>query len=102
MCRILQNFGVHANDRKNAFSRYLTRTNYSHSVVYSIREDSISKQSSIRDGGIIKLLRRPEIDSKESIPPAYIAWRAGMITVFLLGSQPPKIILNFQHCLLLN
>jgi hypothetical protein len=26
--------------------------------------------------GIFKLLRRPGIDSKESIPPAYEAWRA--------------------------
>jgi hypothetical protein len=26
-------------------------------------------------GGILKLLRIPEIDSKESIPPAYIDWR---------------------------
>ena len=26
---------------------------------------------------ILKLLWSPEIDSKESIPPAYVAWRAG-------------------------
>ncbi len=26
------------------------------------------------------------IDSKEWIPPAYVAWRAGTITLFLLGS----------------
>jgi len=36
--------------------------------------------------GILKLLRSPGIDSKESIPPAYVAWRAGTITLFLLGS----------------
>ncbi len=35
---------------------------------------------------IFKLLRRPEIDSTESIPPAYVAWRAGTITLALLGS----------------
>jgi hypothetical protein len=35
---------------------------------------------------IFKILRSPEIDSKESIPPAYVAWRAGTITLFLLGS----------------
>ncbi len=29
------------------------------------------------------------IDSKGSIPPAYVAWRAGTITLFLLGSEPP-------------
>ncbi len=28
----------------------------------------------------------PAIDSKEWIPPAYVAWRAGTITQFLLGS----------------
>jgi hypothetical protein len=28
----------------------------------------------------------PEVDSKEWIPPAYVAWRAGTITLFLLGS----------------
>ncbi len=26
------------------------------------------------------------IDSKEWIPPTYVAWRAGTITLFLLGS----------------
>ncbi len=28
----------------------------------------------------------PGIDSKEWIPPAYLAWRAGTLTLFLLGS----------------
>jgi hypothetical protein len=35
-----------------------------------------------------KLLRRPEIDSKKSVPPAYVTWRAGTI----------RIIIKFQHC----
>jgi hypothetical protein len=35
---------------------------------------------------ILELLRSPRIDSKESIPSAYVAWRAGAITLFLLGS----------------
>ncbi len=35
---------------------------------------------------IFKLLRSPESDIKESIPPASVAWRAGTITLFLLGS----------------
>ncbi len=35
---------------------------------------------------IIKLVRSPGIDSKESFPPAYVAWRAGTIILFLLGS----------------
>ncbi len=38
------------------------------------------------EGGIFKLLRSPGIDSKESIPPAYVDRRAGTTTVFLLGS----------------
>ncbi len=29
------------------------------------------------------------IDSKEWIPPAYVAWRAGTIILFLLGSNSP-------------
>ncbi len=35
---------------------------------------------------IIKRLWSPGIDSKKLIPPAYVAWRAGTITLFLLGS----------------
>ncbi len=35
---------------------------------------------------IIKRVWGPGIDSKELIPPAYVAWRAGTITLFLLGS----------------
>ncbi len=48
-------------------------------------------------GGIFKLLWSPEIGSKESIPPAYVAWRAGTKTLFLLGSWPPQIVQKFQH-----
>jgi hypothetical protein len=36
--------------------------------------------------GIFKLSRSPGINSKESIPPAFVAWRAGTTTLFLLGS----------------
>ncbi len=35
---------------------------------------------------IFKRLWSPGIDSKASIPPAYVAWRAGTITLFLLGA----------------
>jgi hypothetical protein len=38
-------------------------------------------------GGIFKHLWCLGIDSKESIPPAYVAWRAGTTNLFLLGSQ---------------
>jgi hypothetical protein len=33
---------------------------------------------------MFKLLRSPGIDSKESTPPAYIAWRAGTKTPALI------------------
>ncbi len=36
--------------------------------------------------GIFKLWRSLGIDSKDSIPPAYVAWRAGTTTLFLFGS----------------
>jgi len=36
--------------------------------------------------GIFKLLRSPGIDFKESISSAYVAWRDGTTTLFLLGS----------------
>ncbi len=36
--------------------------------------------------GIISLLWSPGIDSRESIPPAYVAWRAGTTTLFQPGS----------------
>jgi hypothetical protein len=35
---------------------------------------------------IILTLKEPKIRSKESIPPAYVAWRAGTTTLFLLDS----------------
>ncbi len=36
--------------------------------------------------GIFKFLWSPEIDSRVSILPAYVAWRAGTTTLFLPGS----------------
>ena len=38
---------------------------------------------------IFKLLRSPRIDFKEPIAPGCVAWQAGTITLFLLGSWPP-------------
>ncbi len=35
---------------------------------------------------IFKRLWSPRTDSKEWIPPAYVAWRAGTRTLFLLGA----------------
>ncbi len=39
--------------------------------------------------GIFKILRSLVLDSKESIPPAYVACRAGTTNLFLRGSYPP-------------
>ncbi len=39
---------------------------------------------------IFILLMCPRIDSKESIMPAYVAWSAGTITLFLLGSYSDR------------
>jgi hypothetical protein len=36
--------------------------------------------------GIFKPLWSPGIDAKASTPPAYVAWRAGAITLFLVGA----------------
>jgi hypothetical protein len=36
--------------------------------------------------GIFKPLWSPGIDAQASIPPAYVAWRAGTITLFLLDA----------------
>jgi hypothetical protein len=41
------------------------------------------------------LLRSPRIDSKESILPACVAWRAGTTTLFLLSSYSPHSL--FQN-----
>jgi hypothetical protein len=47
------------------------------------RQGCITKQFRAR---IFKCSWGPGIDSKELIPPACVAWRAGTITLFLLGS----------------
>ncbi len=39
-----------------------------------------------RSGRIFNRLWSPGIDSKEWIPPAYVAWRAGAKTLFILGA----------------
>jgi hypothetical protein len=39
--------------------------------------------------GIFKLLRSPGNDSKESIPPAYVSWRAGTTPYSFSVPNPP-------------
>ena len=41
--------------------------------------------------GVFKLLKSPGINSKESIPPSYIAWQAGTTTRFLAPMDCTKI-----------
>ncbi len=40
--------------------------------------------------GIFKHWRSPGIDSEQLISPAYVAWRAGTTTLFLIGFSAPK------------
>ena len=47
---------------------------------------SMSATFTLTRDGIFQLLRGPGVDSMESIPPAYVAWRAGTTTLFFLGS----------------
>ncbi len=58
---------------------------------------------------IFKLLRSPGIYSKESIPPAYVAWRAGTTTIYYSSSIPyphsvdcskiPALVFIYTLCL---
>jgi hypothetical protein len=43
---------------------------------------------------IFEHLWSPGIDSKESIPPAYVAWRAGTINLFYLVPSPHRLFKN--------
>jgi hypothetical protein len=44
--------------------------------------------------GIFKPLWSPGIDAKASIPPAYVAWLAGTITLFLSVPSPHRFFKN--------
>jgi hypothetical protein len=48
--------------------------------------DLLKLETQLNRARIFKRLWSPGIDSKASIPPAYVAWRAGTITLFLLGA----------------
>ncbi len=41
----------------------------------------------LQQARICKRLRSPGIDSKKSIPPAYVAWRVGTITLFVVPAR---------------
>jgi hypothetical protein len=61
-----------------------TKTKKKNQKRNTLEAASLDTQTS---SGIFKLARNPGIDSKVLIPPAYVAWRAGKITLFLVGSQ---------------
>jgi hypothetical protein len=46
----------------------------------------VSTQEIANRARICKRLRSPGIDSKESIPPVFVAWRAGTTTLFAVPS----------------
>jgi hypothetical protein len=43
-----------------------------------LKQSVLSQQLNLNRARIFKCLRSPGINSKESIPPAYVAWRAGI------------------------
>jgi hypothetical protein len=53
-----------------------------------VRVEVVFKPSFVREfikktrARIFNLLRDPRMDSKEPIPPAYVAWRAGTLTLY--------------------
>jgi hypothetical protein len=51
-----------------------------------IKRPDTKQKNQVSRTRIFKRLWGLGIDSKELIPPAYVAWRAGTITLFLLGS----------------
>ena len=61
--------------------------NFFNNTVLSAVDSTASENAGIGPRArIFKRLWSPGIDFKELIPPAYVAWRAGTITLFLLGS----------------
>jgi hypothetical protein len=54
-------------------------------VVIGLSKYKVSTKRS--EPEFLNILRSPGINSKKSIPPAYIAWRAGTTTLFQIGSS---------------
>jgi len=52
---------------------------------FSSKRNNGRKTNNSRDG-IFHQIKSPGIDSNESIPPTYVAWRAGTTTLFHHGS----------------
>ncbi len=55
-------------------------------IVFSFLTVCLRIRSALCRARIFKRLWSQGIDSQSSIPPAYVAWRAGTITLFLLGA----------------
>jgi hypothetical protein len=58
------------------------------------RTNVVDPDSGLFRARICKRLRSPGIDSEESIPSAYVAWRAGTTTLFLLSSSLHRLFKN--------
>ncbi len=63
----------------------LSRTQLSHAATYLVTPHWVMSHTTEPWDSILKLLRSPGIDFKESIPPAYLAWRAGTTNLFLFS-----------------
>ncbi len=49
-------------------------------------EELLHSEHALPEAVFLNVYGSPGIDSKEWNSPAYVAWRAGIITLFLLGS----------------
>ncbi len=78
--------GVHNWPRPINRRSYLTRLGVHDWGVTSYFSDLAWNRVFTPEPEFLNFLRSQEIDSKESIPPAYVAWRAGTITLFLFDS----------------
>jgi hypothetical protein len=70
------------NGKTICFARKIVSAEYYIGIQFAML---VPRKTEIRED-IFNLLRSPLIDSKESIPPAYVTGLAGTTTLFLIGS----------------
>ncbi len=58
---------------------------------------NLKKDREPENKGRAQIRKRPGIDSKESIPPAYVAWRAGTTTLHTVGWLGSLNVYKFGH-----
>ena len=81
VCCFRQSYGPNYNVPVSVIGRFSPRCTQTSIDIFGM--------NSYHWGRIFKRLWSPGIDFKESIPPVYVARRAGTIILFLLGSWPP-------------